>query len=276
MLMEPLVRRAFCEARNHSSKGLVMFKRFLPLIFVASACDTSSDEMTAQPSPIKSIVLVHGAFAEGSSWDRVTPLLQKEGFRVIAAHLPLSSLEDDVAATRRAIEMAPGPVLLVAHSYGGFVITEAGNSDKVTGLVYLAAFAPDNGESVNDLYANRPPPEWTKTVQVDSGGFAWLPRDTVATLFAQDLPSDDIDMLTAKQGPSALRILADHITTAAWHAKPSWFVRAEHDGFIEPDLQQMMATRAGSTLTNMDSSHVVMVSHPQQAAAGNLEAESHE
>jgi pimeloyl-ACP methyl ester carboxylesterase len=244
-----------------------MLKYVLLLGFAVSACNSAGEDPPAHATPVKTIVLVHGAWADGSSWDRVMPLLEEEGFQVVAVHLPLSSLEADVAATRRAIEIAPGPVLLVAHSYGGFVITEAGNDDKVMGLVYLAAFAPDNGESANDLYKDRAPPEWAKTAQVDSGGFAWLPRETVATLFAQDLASDDIDMLTAKQAPISLSILEDRITTAAWHAKPSWYVRAERDGIILPELEEMMAKRAGSMLTNMDSSHVVLLSHPREVAA---------
>ena len=250
-----------------------MLRHALPLVLAATACNATDSESPALVSPIKTIVLVHGAFAEGSSWDRVTPLLREKGFRVIVAHQPLSSLAEDVAATTRAIEVAPGPVLLVGHSYGGFVITEAGNNDKVNGLVYVAGFAPDSGESANDLYQGLPPPEWVKTAQVDSGGFAWLPRDTIATLFAPDLP-DDVDMLTEKQGPIALRIFDDHITTAAWHTKPSWFVLAEDDRIIVPELQEMMASRAGSTLMSMDSGHVVMMSHPEEVAAVILRAAS--
>src|SRR5262245_52924447 len=252
-------------------KVLIMLKHLLPLLLAISACD-SNDAPPATESPIRTIVLVHGAFADGSSWDRVAPLLVSKGFGVMAVHLPLTSLEADVAATRRAIEIAPGPVLLVGHSYGGFVITEAGNHEKVLGLVYLAGFAPDSGESANDLYKDLPPPEWTATAQVDSGGFAWLPRETVARLFAQDLPSADIDMLTAKQGPIALSIFEERITTAAWRSKPATYIRAEHDGIILPELQQRMATRAGSALTNLDSSHVVMLSHANESAAVILEA----
>lgn len=215
---------------------------------------------------------MHGAFADGSSWDRVAPLLEAKGYRVVAVHQPLSSLEADVAATRRAIELAPGPVLLVGHSYGGFVITEAGTSDKVTGLVYIAAFAPDNGESINELFKGKPAPAWVKTAAFDSGGFAWLPRPTVASLFAQDMPAADIDLLTIKQGPIAMRVFDDHITTAAWRSKPSWFIRSEQDGMIEPAAQDMMAKRAGAKLTNLRSSHVAMLSHPREVAAVILTA----
>jgi len=226
----------------------------------------------SRPQSNKTIVLVHGAFADGSSWDRVAPFLEAKGYRLVAVHGPLSSLDADVAATRRAIELAPGPVLLVGHSYGGFVITEAGTSDKVTGLVYVAGFAPDNGESVNDIYNGRTPPAWTQTAVFDSGGFAWLPRPTVASLFAQDLPDDDIDLLTMKQGPTSVAIFDQHITTAAWHTKPSWFIRAEHDGMIDPALEEMMAKRAGAKLLNLRASHVVMLSHPREVASVILTA----
>lgn len=231
-----------------------------------------SSTTPATSSPIKTIVLVHGAFADGSSWDRVTPLLDKAGFRVVAVHQPLSSLEADVAAVRRAIEISPGPVLLVGHSYGGFVITEAGASDKVDGLVYIGAFAPDDGESVNAMFQGKPAPEWVKTAVIDSAGFAWLPRATVATLFAQDMPADEIALITTKQGPIALKIFDDRISTAAWRTKPSWFVLTEQDRMIDPDAQAMMAKRAGAKVTSVRSSHVAMLSHPRDVAAVILTA----
>jgi pimeloyl-ACP methyl ester carboxylesterase len=241
-----------------------MFK--LPALFVLASATAAS------AAPIKTIVLVHGAFADGSSWDRVTPLLEAKGYRVVAVHEPLSSLEADVAATKRAIEVAPGPVLLVGHSYGGFVITEAGTSDKVTGLVYVSAFAPDNGESINGMFKGKPAPNWTKTAVIDSAGFAWLPRATVASDFAQDLPADEIDLLTTKQGPIALKSFDDHITVAAWRTKPSWFIRPEQDHMIDPGAQATMAKRAGSKLTSLKASHVVMISHPKEVAAVILQA----
>lgn len=239
-------------------------------LFLLAAAATARAE--APHGGAKTIVLVHGAFADGSSWDRVVPILEGRGHRVIAVHAPLSSLEADVAATRRAIEVAPGPVLLVGHSYGGFVITEAGTSDKVTGLVYVAAFAPDNGESINDLFKGKPAPEWVKTAVIDGSGFAWLPRATVATEFAQDLPSGEIDLLAAKQGPFAMKNFDDHITVAAWRTKPSWFVRPEQDHMIPPAAQAMMARRAGAKVTNLSASHVVMLSHPGEVAGVILSA----
>lgn len=246
-----------------------MFKLSIPLFLVASIAAAHADGRSQRTT---TIILVHGAFADGSSWDRVAPMLEANGYRVIAVHESLGSLEADVAATRRAIELAPGPVLLVGHSYGGFVITEAGTSDKVTGLVYVAAFAPDNGESINDLFKGKPAPTWVKTAVIDSGGFAWLPRATVASEFAQDLPVGEVDLLTTKQGPFAMRNFDDHITVAAWHTRPSWFVRPELDRMIDPAAQEMMAKRAGARLTNVRSSHVVMLSHPRDVAAVILAA----
>lgn len=246
-----------------------MHKFSLPFFLIASASVANAD---SRPTPVKTIVLVHGAFADGSSWDRVAPLLEAKGYRVVAVHQPLSSLEADVAATKRAIELAPGPVLLVGHSYGGFVITEAGTNDKVTGLVYISAFAPDNGESVNDMLKGKPAPGWVKSAIVDSAGFAWLPRTTVASDFAQDLSANEVSLLTAKQAPIALKNFDDHITVAAWRSKPSWFIRPEQDHMLDPKAQELMAKRAGSKVTSIRSSHVVMLSHPKEVAAVILSA----
>jgi pimeloyl-ACP methyl ester carboxylesterase len=237
---------------------------------LAVAVPTASADSAAK-SPV-TVVLVHGAFADGSSWDKVTPLLEAKGFRVVAVYDPMSSLADDVAATKRVIEAQPGPVVLVGHSYGGAVITEAGNDRKVASLVYVAAFAPDAGESINDLGKGHPAPPWVKKLVVDRGGFATLPTDVVASDFAQDLPAGDTRIIAAKQGPIAARCFDDKITTAAWHAKPSWYVRAESDHMIDPDAQAFMAKRAGAKLTSVKGSHVVMLSHPADVTAVILAA----
>lgn len=220
------------------------------------------------------IVLVHGAFADGSSWDRVTPLLEARGYKVVAVYDPMSSLADDVAATRRVIDAQPGPVVLVGHSYGGAVITEAGNDSKVTALVYVAAFAPDSGESINGLGQGQPPPPWVTELVVDSGGFASLPAEVVASDFAQDVTPAEARLLTAKQGPIALRCFDDRIARAAWHTKPTWYVRAEADHMIDPGAQAVMARRANAKLTSVRASHVVMLSRPREVAAAILAAAS--
>jgi pimeloyl-ACP methyl ester carboxylesterase len=221
-------------------------------------------EGPAAPVAAKTIVLVHGAFADGSSWDKVTPVLQAAGYNVVAVYEPLTSLADDVAATKRVIDAQPGPVLLVGHSYGGVVITEAGNHDKVSGLVYVAAFAPDAGESIQDIGAGKPQPEWAKKLILDPAGFLTLPLEVVTKDFAQDVSPTDAKVIAAKQGPIAAKAFADKVKTAAWKTKPSWFVRAEADHMIDPAGQELMAKRAGSKLTSVKgASHVVMWSKPK-------------
>jgi pimeloyl-ACP methyl ester carboxylesterase len=246
------------------------------LIAGASLCaDTTAHAEPSAPVAAKTIVLVHGAFADGSSWDKVIPALQTAGYNVVAVHEPLSSLADDVAATKRVIDAQPGPVLLVGHSYGGVVITEAGNSDKVSGLVYVAAFAPDAGESVQDLGAGKPAPEWTKKLIADPAGFLTLPGDVVSKDFAQDVSAADAKLITAKQGPIAAKAFGDKVKTPAWKTKPSWFVRAEADHMIDPAGQELMAKRAGSKLTSVKgASHVVMWSKPKDVIAVILAAAS--
>lgn len=227
--------------------------------------------------PAKTIVLVHGAFADGSSWDRVVPLLQAKGYGVVAVHEPLTSLADDVAATKRVISAQPGEVILVGHSYGGAVISEAGNDPKVVGLVYVAAFAPDSKESINDLGKGQPKPPWLGQLQVDSGGFARLPAEAVEREFAQDLPAAESNLIAVKQGPIAVRCFDDKVTTAAWRVKSAWYVRAANDHMIDPRAQAFMAGRIKAKVTSIDASHVVMLSKARQvanvileAAAGNL------
>ena len=245
-----------------------MMKLAIALSILASATAAFADTPT---KPI-TIVLVHGAFADSSSWDKVTPILQDKGYNVVAVYDPMSSLADDVAATKRVIEAQPGRVVLVGHSYGGVVITEAGNHDKVAALVYVAAFAPDAGESVNDLGKGQPAPPWTKRLVIDSGGFASLPADVVASDFAQDLSAADTRLIAAKQGPIAAKCFDGKITTAAWHTKPSWYVRAEQDHMIAPEAQAAMAKRANAKVTSVKASHVVMLSKSKEVAATILAA----
>jgi pimeloyl-ACP methyl ester carboxylesterase len=252
----------------------------LPVSLIAGALLVASLPAMAEPpappaaaaTPAKSIILVHGAFADGSSWSKVIPALQAKGFNVVAVQNPLSSLADDVAATKRAIEAAPGPVILVGHSWGGVVITEAGNNDKVAGLVYVAAFAPDAGESVNDLGKGKPAPSWLATLKVDSGGFAWLPAETVAKDFAQDVSAADAKLIAVTQGPVATKAFDDKVKTAAWKTKPSWYIVADQDHMIDPQGQAAMAKRAGATTTTLKGSHVIMVSKPKEVAAVILTA----
>ncbi|MET0282351.1 MAG: alpha/beta hydrolase [Steroidobacteraceae bacterium] len=225
-------------------------------------------------SLVVTVILVHGAFADGSSWNRVVPLLQARGLDVVAIQNPLSSLQDDAAAARRAIEAAPGPVVLVGHSWGGAVISEAGADKKVKALVYVAAFAPDKGESVNDLLKNGPPPPWGAALRRDSAGFLTLPAENIATDFAQDLPVAETRVLAVSQGPWAERCTADVLTAGAWHDRQSWYLLAQNDRMIPPAAQAVMAQRIGAKVTPVPSSHVPMLSHPEAVAAVILDAAS--
>jgi pimeloyl-ACP methyl ester carboxylesterase len=221
----------------------------------------------AASAPRTTVVLVHGAFADGSSWSKVIPLLQARGLDVVAVQNPLTSLADDVAAANRAMESAQGPVVLVGHSWGGAVISQAGGNEKVRALVYVAAFALDKGESVNDLMKVAPPPPWAGALRKDSAGFLTLPQDTVAMDFAQDLKPAEIQLLTATQGPWAQRCLGDALSVGAWHDKPSWYVLAENDRMIDASAQAAMSARINARVTRVKSSHVPMLSHPAEVAA---------
>lgn len=214
----------------------------------------------------KNVVLVHGAFADGSSWDKVIPLLEARGLHVVSVQNPLSSLADDAAATKRAVDQQTGPVVLVGHSWGGVVITEAGNDDKVKALVYVAAFAPDNGQSINDMLKGQPAPAWAGELRKDSAGFLTLSTDAIVHDFAQDLPAAQARVVAATQGPWFAGCTDDKVTDAAWHNKPSWFVVTNEDRMIDPRAQQEMASRIGATTTRVDASHVVMLSQPRAVA----------
>jgi pimeloyl-ACP methyl ester carboxylesterase len=218
------------------------------------------------------VVLVHGAFADGSSWNRVIPLLHARGLDVIAVQNPLISLADDVAATRRAMESAKGPVVLVGHSWGGAVITQAGADDKVKALVYVAAFAPDAGKSVNDILKQGPAPAWGASLRRDSAGFLTLPPDVIAKDFAQDLPVADAKLMAATQGPWAERCPADVLTVAAWQRKPSWYVLATEDRMIDPGTQARMAEHIRAKIFRLSASHIPMLSRPADVAAVIAEA----
>ncbi len=176
---------------------------------------------TAAQTAQKTVVLVHGAFADCSSWNKVIPLLQAKGLKVVAVQNPLTSLADDVAAAKRVIDSQTGPVILVGHSWGGTVITEAGGHDKVAALVFVAAFAPDVGESTADLGKNGPPPPGSASIRPDSAGFLYLTPEGVAKDFAQDLPASQTKLMAVTQGPIFAKAFEDKVTNAAWKDKPT-------------------------------------------------------
>jgi len=212
------------------------------------------------------VVLVHGAFADGSSWDKVIPLLQAKGLKVVAVQNPLTSLADDVAAAQRVIDAQTGRVILVGHSWGGTVITEAGTSDKVKALVYVAAFAPSEGEASGELGKDYPTPPGIATLVPDAAGFLYLPEESVRLNFAQDLPATTTRLMAATQGPIQGKAFADKTTVAAWKNKPSYYIVAGKDRMIAPELEQAFAKKINATTTVLQTSHVPMLSQPKQVA----------
>ncbi len=210
----------------------------------------------------KDVILVHGAWADGSSWSKVIPLLERRGFHVTAVQLPLTSIADDVATVERAIALDPGPVLLVGHSYGGIVITEAGNDAKVTGLVYVSAYAPDAGQSALSLNALVPVTPVGAEIRLNAG-FLSLTPEGILNDFAQDLPNYEKQTLVATQGPVAAVTFGTPATAPAWKTKPSWYMIASEDRVISPQLEAMMAQTINATTVTVRSSHVIMLSKPE-------------
>lgn len=214
---------------------------------------------------IGTIVLVHGAFADGSCWTKVISLLTAKGLRAVAVQNPLSSLGDDVKAAHRVIEMQDGPVLLVGHSWGGAVITEAGNHDRVKGLVYVAAGAPDTDQSFSDWWKNYAPVAG-EAIAPYGDGYVALKAEGTRKHFVQDIPSAEADIVYATQGPLAVRCFGDKISHAAWRSKPSWYIVAANDRTIPPDVERDSAARMGAQTLVLESSHVPMLSQPAAVA----------
>ena len=215
---------------------------------------------------VRNVVLVHGAWADGSSWAKVIPLLEKAGLRATAVQNPLTSFEDDVAATKRAIALADGPVILVGHSWGGVVITEAGADPKVAGLVYVAAFAPEVGVPVGELGKDFPPPPGGAEIRPDAAGYLTLTTKGVMQFFAPDLPLAQRKLVAATQGQTNSTVFGAKVTTAAWKTKPSWYVVAGNDKMIQPDLERQFAKAIKAKTITVPSSHVAMLSHPNEVA----------
>jgi pimeloyl-ACP methyl ester carboxylesterase len=220
--------------------------------------ETAADDTT--------VVLVHGAFADGSSWDKVIPLLQAKGVKVVSVQNPLSSLADDVQAAQRVIDAQTGKVVLVGHSWGGAVITQAGTSDKIKALVYVAAFAPSEGESLGSVGKNYPLPAGVPTLQEGPAGYLSLPAASFAANFAQDLPAATTKVLAATQGLFPAKNFAEPVTVAAWKNKANYYIVAGKDRMIDPGLQRDFAKKINAVTTTVQTSHVPMVSQPKQVA----------
>jgi pimeloyl-ACP methyl ester carboxylesterase len=212
------------------------------------------------------IVMVHGGFVDGSGWEAVYRILKKDGYDVSVVQNPTTSLADDVAATRRVITEQKGPVILVGHSYGGVVITEAGNDPGVAGLVYVAAFAPDSGESVASLIKDPPPGAPVPPILPPRDGFLTLDRDLFAASFAADVAPEKALFMANSQVPWGVVALNDAITRPAWRSKPSWYLVATDDRMIPPPAQRSMSKRAGSNVVEVKGSHAVYVSQPEAVA----------
>lgn len=238
-----------------------LFKFQYILLLILFAGTTAGAQTTAGEKP--TIIFVHGIWADGSCFASQIAALQAKGFPVISVQNPITSLADDVAATQRAINMSKGKVILVGHSWGGFVITQAGNDPKVEGLVFLAAFAPDSGETVPALSSNAAPTQLSKYLS-PSGGFVYLSEEGAKTVFAGDLSPDKQKLVFATQTPASHTVFADKSGAPAWKHKPTWFAIAKNDKAINPDLERFMAKRMKAKTVELVSSHVEMLSRPTE------------
>lgn len=231
----------------------------------ASAGQNNTAEMQTRSNGAQNIVLVHGGWADGSSWSKEIPTLEAAGHRVIAVQLPLHSMADDVATVKRAIDLVGGPTILVGHSYGGFVITNAAyNNPNVTGLVYVAAFAPDTGQSLSDFVDATKFPEGL--LIPDSGGFLYLNSTLFQNSFAQDVNSTEASMMAAVQKPFNQSLFTEKSGPPAWKQLPTWYQISENDRMIPPDVQRSFAERMNATTISLNASHASLVSHPKEIA----------
>lgn len=220
----------------------------------------------ATNSALAAIVLVHGGFVDGSGWENVYRILRKDGYDVSIVQNPTTSLAADVAATQQVIAQHKGPVILVGHSYGGVVITEAGNDPKVAGLVYIAAFAPDSGESVSSLIKDPPPGAPVPPILPPQNGFLALDKAKFAASFAGDLSPEKAEFMANSQVPWGLDALNGAISQPAWKSRPSWYLVATDDRMIPPPAQRAMSTRVGASVVEVKGSHAVYVSQPEAVA----------
>ena len=236
------------------------------LVLCYGALAASRAAAAPAPLPIKNVILVHGAWADGSSWSVVIPLLQSRGLHVVAVQMPLTSLKDDARVIRRAIADADGPVFLVAHSYGGGPATEAGTDCKIAGIMYVAASAPDVGESFADLVKRYPLPPALHQARLTSAGFFVISPTGMRDDIAPDLPASEAAVLVAEQNPLASKAFADRVDVAAWRSKPTWYVVAGHDRTVSVALERMVARRMHAKTITIPSSHMVIISHATEIA----------
>jgi pimeloyl-ACP methyl ester carboxylesterase len=248
---------------SYKSSTNIFIMKTVKFLTLALLLALSTFNLYAQKTDKPTIILVHGVWADGSSWSNQISALQAKGYPVIAVQNPITSLADDITATKHAIAHAKGNVILVGHSWGGFVITQAGNDPKVVGLVYVAAFAPELGESIANLSTKAPAVTLSNYFE-PSNGFLYLSREGVKTAFAQDLDEKQQNMIFATQEPAAQGVFAEASAEPAWKTKASWYIVAKSDKAIHPDLERLMAKRINAKTTEIESSHVPMLSHPNE------------
>jgi pimeloyl-ACP methyl ester carboxylesterase len=230
----------------------------------------------ATPSVATNVVLVHGAWADGSSWSKVIPQLEAKGINVTAVQIPLTSLADDVATTRRELARQSGPTVLVGHSYAGFVVTEAGNAPNVVGLVYVSSYGPAEGESHDDLVKKFPAAPGVSVIRLGADGFLLIERDKFAEMFAQDVDPAQAEIMAVVQKPLSKKMcFGVPVTKPAWKSKPSSFLLSTNDHMINPDLQRFMAERMHAKVVSVPSSHASLISHSAEAAKLIAEAAGH-
>ena len=239
----------------------------LPIIALVFAGVLAATSRTSAPRNVKNIVLIHGGFVDGSGWEGVYNTLKKDGYNISIVQNPTISLAADVAATKRVIAAQDGPVILVGHSYGGVVITEAGTDPKVAGLVYVAAFAPDKGESVETLIKNPPPGAPAPPILPPQDGFLSLDRSKFAASFAADVNPGLAAFMADSQVPWGVQALSGVVSEPAWKSKLSWYLVSTEDKMIPPDAQRAMAKRASSKVVEVKGSHAIYVSQPRAVAA---------
>ena len=229
--------------------------------------------MTQTNLAVPSVVLVHAAWADASSWNKVIPALQRKGMQVLAVEIPLTSLSDDAATVRRTLKRVSGPVVLVGHSYGGAVVTAAGSGDlNVKALVYVAAMAPDEGETVGQLLHRSTPHVSAPALVPDENAFLWMSAKGFADAVAHDSSAEDAELMAATQKPIAIKCVEEPMSRPAWRDKPSWYLVAERDRMIAPETQRFMAHRAGSHILAMELDHTPLASAPDQVLAIITEA----
>jgi pimeloyl-ACP methyl ester carboxylesterase len=247
-------------------KKQLFLQRTAGLILAAVLMLSGVTGSAQNSAPVKNILLVHGAFADGSGWEGVYKILSARGYNVVIVQNPLLSLEDDVEAVNRALDKVEGPALLVGHSWGGAVITQAGVSPKVAGLVYVAAFQPDAGETVIQLVTSLPPAPENGIQPPDEKGFIYFSKEKYHAGFAGDLSKEKADFMYASQGAWSAKGPTTPLTQIAWKTKPSWAVVATEDKAILPDIQRTMYKRSGATVTEIKGSHLVFMSKPKAVA----------